>query len=437
MSSRASKETPALTRIAREDLSKALAKHLAFLNARMGGVRANLSFCDLSGVNLTAHNLSDADLTGASLRGAILDNTNLTRAVLFGADLRRAKLRSADLSHADLRGAVVRGADLTNANLFHADLRDGAIADKVRGGDLRLRQLELGPSEAQQATFQSANLTGAKMAAIVANHTDFSDAILRGCKMQRANLASANFSNANLEDADLSSANLAGADLSGAVLTGAELSTAALDGANMMGILTDAPAGRSITDLGRPFEQLLREHGAFVDSAGAEGRPLDVSGFDLRTVKMLKGMHLTALKAVGAVIYGMDLTGTALQGANLMQIDGRTACLTDADLRGANLQEARLDNVEAAGADFRPLSLSASRLMPVNLIRARLRYGIFTEARFDQADMSEVDLSFADLRKASLKGVKLDGARLTGTKLPESLEEVASLEGVVGLPRRG
>ena len=55
---------------------------------------------------------------------------------------------------------------------------------------------------------------------IAAQAADFSDAIMTGCKLVRANLKSANFRGADLAGADLSGADLTGADLRDAVLVG-------------------------------------------------------------------------------------------------------------------------------------------------------------------------------------------------------------------------
>ncbi|EAK8454116.1 pentapeptide repeat-containing protein [Listeria monocytogenes] len=67
-----------------------------------GGKKADLSYANLRGANL-----SNADLSYANLRGANLSN----------ADLSYANLRGANLSNADLSYANLRGADLSYAYL--------------------------------------------------------------------------------------------------------------------------------------------------------------------------------------------------------------------------------------------------------------------------------------------------------------------------------
>jgi uncharacterized protein YjbI with pentapeptide repeats len=98
-------------------IKKALGLHLAWVNGRANGVRADLSgvdlrHADLSGVDLSYANLRHADLSGVDLRHA-----NLHHADLSGVDLRHADLSGVDLSYADLRHADIRNANLNGAKL--------------------------------------------------------------------------------------------------------------------------------------------------------------------------------------------------------------------------------------------------------------------------------------------------------------------------------
>jgi uncharacterized protein YjbI with pentapeptide repeats len=94
---------------------------------------AELTFADLSGVNLREANLSGADLRMADLSGANLNIAYISVADLRGADLRGANLRFASLGLADLRDANLSGADLRDVNLSGANI-EGA---DFRGADLR------------------------------------------------------------------------------------------------------------------------------------------------------------------------------------------------------------------------------------------------------------------------------------------------------------
>ena len=106
-------------------------------------------------------------------------------------------------------------------------------------------------------------------------------------------------------------------------------------------------ANRSASSLTRS-NSILASHARWAETSGREGRPADLSGIDLRSVKGLAHGMLTALIAPGAVLYGLDLTGARLQGAHLEGADLRGAKLTGADLRGVNLKNAKLANAELA-----------------------------------------------------------------------------------------
>ena len=80
-------------------------------------MRADLSYKNLSGLDLKNANLYRADLKNANLREVDLRN----------ADLRYANLRHADLSNADLSEANIDGADLRYANLYGANLKNTDI----------------------------------------------------------------------------------------------------------------------------------------------------------------------------------------------------------------------------------------------------------------------------------------------------------------------
>jgi hypothetical protein len=105
--------------------------------------RADLTWADLSGVNLRGATLFEADLSGAKLIKADLGWVDLTSAILNSANLSAADLAWADLSRANLRWANLSGAhlgwaNLLGANLFEADLHN-ARAKLTIFADLDLR----------------------------------------------------------------------------------------------------------------------------------------------------------------------------------------------------------------------------------------------------------------------------------------------------------
>ena len=134
-----------LGKITREELDAILKNHERwFATDGQEGERADLSYTDLRGFNLTKVNLAFADLSGTNLsrvnllcavlhcsdlRAANLSHVNVSCANLKYANLRYANLEGAKLSGADLEGANLRGANLSYADLTHANLQNATLTD--------------------------------------------------------------------------------------------------------------------------------------------------------------------------------------------------------------------------------------------------------------------------------------------------------------------
>ncbi len=134
-------------------------------------IKPDLSWADLSGLNLMWANLGDVDLSWANLSGA-----NLLLANLSNADLNKANLTKADLTKAILDGAYLHGANLTKAYLFRTSLKEADLSE--------------------------ANLTRAK----------FESAKLEGARFEKAILNGANFINSYINNSDFTGAELSNAD---------------------------------------------------------------------------------------------------------------------------------------------------------------------------------------------------------------------------------
>ena len=85
------------------------------------------------------------------------------------------------------------------------------------------------------------NAMVSKMAGITAQKSDFTDAMLLGTRMIRANLRGSSFQGANLEGADLSGADLTDTDFTNSVLIGTKTVMAKKDRMCTDGALTEAP----------------------------------------------------------------------------------------------------------------------------------------------------------------------------------------------------
>ena len=103
---------------------------------------ANLFQANLIGSILTEANLQEANLVQATLNGALLQNTNL-----YGADLSRADLNWVDLSRADLRQANLKEARLGWAKLTGANL-EGAELTGARYNEFTVWPDDFSPEEA-------------------------------------------------------------------------------------------------------------------------------------------------------------------------------------------------------------------------------------------------------------------------------------------------
>jgi uncharacterized protein YjbI with pentapeptide repeats len=404
----------AYRRLTQEEADLICTKHDRLWTARPGGARAVFSWLDLSGLNFRGRNLCDADFTGAILVGAKFANARLDHAVFFGADLQEVDLSESSMRRSDLRGACLRGADLTGADLFEADLREGSIAAVDRGKGLRLLEHVSRVSEAQGATLAGANLERSKLSGVIAIRADFTDAIMKDCKLVRANLKQATMSGANLAGADLSGADLSGADMRDCVLVGATIYACNTTDARLEGALTDLPAGKDITEM--PYAEMVAAHAQWCETAGQEGAPSVFDGADLRALKSIKGYNLTALSAKGAVFYGLDMEGVQLQGAHLEGADLRSCNLRRADLRGAKLVGAKLSGSDLREALLGPLLIGPERVLPCDMTRLVAKGTDFSNADMRQAIMTLADVSRSNFTGAVMRQVDLTGAHRPGTR---------------------
>ena len=177
------------------ELNKIIEKHQHYLNEDIDGwesMRADLSYKNLSGLDLRNANLYRVNLSNANLYSADLRKANLRK-----ADLRKANLINADLINADLRNADLRKADFRNANLINADL---AYAD--------LREADLRNANLYRAFCCYANMYGAFCCYANLNGVDLRNADLREANLFRANLKDANLFGVNLKNANISYAKI-------------------------------------------------------------------------------------------------------------------------------------------------------------------------------------------------------------------------------------
>ncbi len=434
-----STEQTTFKRLSQHEADLVALKHELLYKGQANGVRADFSFCDLTGLNLCGRFLADALFTGARLCHVDLSGANLDRANMFAADMRLANLERASMRRVDLRGVILRGANLDGADLFEADMREGRIAERSQQGELSFfNKLDPGPSEIVAALLSNTNLEQARMSGVIATQADFTDANMRGCKLVRAKLRDTKMVGAILEGADLTGADLSGANLENAVLVRSVTSDALYNRQQLAKTLTDDLRGRPTSDLPRPFDDLVATHWRWIESDGHEGGQLDLSGFDMRGMGSLAHIDLPGLRGENTVFYGLNMVGAKLQGAQLRGADLRTAVLHKADLRGASLREATLDQADLRDSNLSPLIGSMNQLIPTQLGGARMHYADLRGADLRHAVLIQADLAHANLIGADLIGADLTGANLRGTRhvhgaFDDSLVE--DIQGIALVPR--
>lgn len=108
------------------------------------GMRANLSYLDLSDTDLAYSELMHAKLVATNLMHTDLRDTHLAWADLHVANLNCADLSDVDLTHTTLTGANLTSATLTGANLNHTNLVGanlaGATLDGAKGSLIEYRK---------------------------------------------------------------------------------------------------------------------------------------------------------------------------------------------------------------------------------------------------------------------------------------------------------
>lgn len=393
-----------LRAITKKELDEAIEAHSRYLNGKSGAKRMVFNNCDLSGAIIRNCDLRDADFTGSRLDRADLSGSNLKSAAFFSADLRRANLKYCNMARTDLRGALFNGADLTYADLSEADMREGVVARRDKHGELEIVAHAPMATSSCDTSFRNAKMNNAKMGGIIAVAADFSGAMMRDVKLVRAHLKQAKMVGTDLSNSDLSGANLEGANLEGAVLAGANTYCMKTAGANLSNVLKEPP---KVSDSeAKSISDLVKNHILWRKTMGEQGKAGVFDGMDLRPAFTMNSQPLTAFRAKAAIMFGMDLSFSELQGAVLTGSDMRLIDLQNCDMRGINLSECKLQRADFKKAILGPLILPDGREFPSDLRNADLTYA---------------DLTGVDLTKVRLDGADLTGAILDGTKILPSV----------------
>ncbi|MCK5375127.1 MAG: pentapeptide repeat-containing protein, partial [Alphaproteobacteria bacterium] len=279
--------------------------------------------------------------------------------------------------------------------------------------------------------FRGANLSGAKLAGSMASHADFSDARMSGVNMSGADLRGAQLEGADLSNADIGGAKMRGANTKSAILTGVSSTILNDSGADLNDAITDENVGMAVSDLSEPLPKLMEYHREWLKSRGVTGVQLDLTDMDLRGLGSLKMEQLTAIKAIKAKFFGMNLYKVEMQSATLDGSDFRDCDMVESDLRGTSFKGANFSHTDLEGANCSSLMLGAggiSRFNPCDFEGAVMRYAKMVRGTYKDAIFKDADLSYADLSGCDLRGADFTGAIMTNTNLDDTQTEGASFD---------
>ncbi len=379
-----------------QEINRELVLHNQWLS-RKGGRKADLSFRDLSGMEIRNIRLSGAKLVGA----------NLARAVLAGCDLSGAELFGADLEGADLTGANLMGADFRGANLHRAILTDCVL----RGADFRTDKA-LSDGLDQAAHRGSTVMTEARLERAI-----LCEANLTGCDLSGADL-----DDADLSGADLSRAVMLGVDMAGAVLTGVKLGGTVMEVGRLspeqQAALASAGKGGVVAPAYQPMDaneaaERIAAHESWIETNGAKGRRFDIETRDVTAGDAFVGRDLSGARLRRCRLVGTRLAKVRLDMADLSYSDLTDANLEQASLRGANLRRALLVRAQMASANLNAMDLAGGRTWPTNMDGALLHDADLTNANFQAAVMRNADIGGCLMQGASFRGVDLGAVRRT------------------------
>lgn len=162
----------------------------------------NISYIDLSKVDLRGTDLSEISLNGIKFDEADLREVNFRKSDLTGASFKDANLSLANLSSANLSSSNFSGANLNSADLRNVNLSNANFSETD------LEEANLNKSQFENTKFVKANLKGASIIGVRINRSDF----------DYSNLTNVALRNSLIKKTQLNSANLFNIDLRGTLI---------------------------------------------------------------------------------------------------------------------------------------------------------------------------------------------------------------------------
>ena len=324
--------------------------------------------------NLNDVDLSYTDLTKLDLSGQSLIQANLTYAILRDTSIIGANVSAADFSLADLRGTRLNDATVIDAKWRLV----WQIVNHNTGDSMNFSGVDLSRAFLSEVDMSGFNLTAAECGGCDLSDSNLSEAVLKNANLSGANLSHANLRDADLRDAILQGANLRGTDLSGASIMGALVTGANLDSAEF-GPDSDIEKVELISE---------------IKNSGAIGKDL--------SDKDLSQEELPGIDFIDANLRNTNLTSTNLRECNFTK-----AVLADADLVEADLSHTTFISTDLSRADLRNATFTNADLQDANLTNADMTGAILDKANLQGALVEEEQWR----RAKSFKGLILpDGS---------------------------
>ena len=376
------------------------------------------------------------NLQGIDLRDARLPQLDISRGMMAGARLDRA----------DLRDSFILFTDLTDTNFSYANLTRTNIAGE---------QFAAARNIAHRASFDHANLTGARLAFMDFSRAKFDDATLRDARLISSTFDGASFARTSFVGIG---------EITDAAITNTDLTSAYLDN-----VTFKLPPGQSLVadpckeprrdDLsltklaGTRFglQQIPLASWRFIDFTDAQGDASAI-GLDQRDLarKTLCGLKLGGLqferwKLAEAKLNNADLARTTFRNTDLRYADLTGAVMNGASVVYSDLTNAKMDDVIAdAGANvttfngtrFAPSSIVNGRFSRALFVRAAVTFpaprtgSTFAAARFTDVNFTEADLTGLNMTGADFTTAVFHRATLKDTVFgPNSVFRDASFCG--------
>lgn len=143
-----------MTYISQADINKRIAEHVLWYRYGDGlhGAHLNLSFLDISGLDISFSFLPKACFSEVNASGVYINDSNLELSSFSSCDLSQSVLSNSDFSGASLYGCDLSNSDLSNclfegASIFRCNLYKANIYGASFSRDFFVPVLTKGPSE--------------------------------------------------------------------------------------------------------------------------------------------------------------------------------------------------------------------------------------------------------------------------------------------------